>query len=541
MKRSYLLLGLVLAGCSTQSKSGAIRGRVLSSNGSPVAGARVMLDHTSGRVTLSNAHGEFRLSGAKDGTHRVFALANGQAATAVTSVSGVADVGDLTLEDCTTIVAQGGTTVSGGSAGGGTGANGGAPAPTATPGATGSTGSNDPGSVDPNGTIPCEVDPPPPPPPHVDFAALHADYADGYVDGTGISGWGWDDTQSVGFDFYLPGNFLSGGSASAHVDGSTPTDPTTPTGYMSLYTADGYIYLLASGDLSVAVAAPTSSPVPTATPVVDPPSGGAPQPASSPTTGDPTVICNGPMVPAGGAPNACPGDETVAHFDFHGENLSFDYLDWDGNVDATHTASAPSADASGDAYVYVPPPPPTADVTIANFTADWTSLFLCQGCNTDGTDLLSVYAYDSVDQADLSLSFPVSDLALPGSATLTGTPWNGGPVSAFSVFGNADYYGGGAYWSYTLDSIGISTDATALASGQAVVFTVANGSFDYMDSNGAPVPLMTSDASSGSTTLHLFITAGTLSGTIDADCGVTPDGTAPNGGGVAGPVAVALH
>ena len=503
---SLALLGLTA--CTKSPEAGAIRGRVLTPAGQPAAGARVMLDSATGRTTLANAHGEFRLGGAISGGHKVFALSNHSAALANASVAGTAtsDVGDLVLEDCGVIVSQGGTPTGGGTSNGGTTTTGGtasgAPSPAATAGQP---------NVDPNGTMPCQVDPPPPPPDHVNYDAINADYADASLDPSGIYGFAWDSSAGVGFDFWLSGDFTTPGTYTVHVDGAAATDPgvASSQGSVWLYTQDGYAYLLSSGDLTLTTTAVDGG-TPSPTPVGTPDSNGGPM----------------PPVPAGGA--------TMA-FTLHAENLNFDYFTWDGTVDPTHTATVGTADASGNAWVWTPPQPPAQDYTIDTLTADSSQIYLCPACATDGGDSIYLFAYDSTHGADLSFSMPVSALGVPGAVTLDAT--------SPDVYGSADYFGDGSnYWYYSMAHATITIDSTAITSGAALTIHVSNAQFDFADSYGGGVIVGGGPVSNGGVTaagsptdppaaqFHLFIGSGDLSGTVD---GFTCGGTTPNGGGVA--------
>ena len=495
---------LALAGCQKSSSAGAIRGRVLAPTGQPAAGARVMLDSASGRTTLTNARGEFRLGGAISGGHKVFALSNHTAALASTHVDGTAtaDVGDLTLEDCSIIVAQGGApdANAGGTSGG--------PAPEGTPGGA-------PTKVDSDGTIPCEAEPPPPPAPHVDFGAITADYGDAMLDPSGIYGFGWDSVTQVGFDFYLQGDFTAPGTATIHVAGAAIDPTVAPAASMFLYTSEGYAYLLTGGDLTITTAAADgTTPTPDASPV--------PVATGAPNAGGGTTA---PGQPAPGS---------TMRFAFHAENLTFDYFTWDGVLDPTHTASAASADVAGDAWVWIPPTPPSADITVANFVADWTDLYLCGGCSSTGSDTLYVYAYDSVNGADFSLNVPVSALALPGDAILD--------ASNPEVWASADYYGSaGGPWYYNLAHVTVSTDATSVAGGQALTLNLSNAQFDYVDTSYYTPAAGAGSQQDAPVQFHLFITAGSLSGTVNANTGCAntdPSGTCSGGGTVGPPIAL---
>ncbi len=233
-----ILLLAALAGCDLQNySSGTVRGRVVTAAGIPVANARVMLDDANGRATLTNYRGEFRLGGAADGGHALYALdVSGQyaAAASVTVEDGAAtDAGDLVLTDCAGVLAGAGSPegpISDGSS------------PT-TPG--------EPGA---DVSVPCSAEPPPPPPANFSFASLTATYADGFVDPSMIYVFGEDVGQGVTFDLYVLGDYSgTGGARTVHVDPSQ-NFADAHVGLFVTYEQWGYYYVLRSGDLSVTVA-----------------------------------------------------------------------------------------------------------------------------------------------------------------------------------------------------------------------------------------------------------------------------------------------
>ena len=225
-----LLAAVAVAGCNpSHSGTGTVRGRVVDASGQPISGARVALDRSTGRTTLTNIRGEFSL-GAKDGAHVLLAFSQAQNAAASTEVDvddgNVANVGDVTLMDCDEVVPMPGE-----------GGN----------GAAGDDGMTEPG--DP--TIPCEWEPPPPPEPHVDFGSLEAEFAAGFVDPWGVYGFGDDSSEEVGFDFWIPADITASGTFSGHVVNDYANG--VVEAHFGLYTYEGHYYVLREGDLTVTV------------------------------------------------------------------------------------------------------------------------------------------------------------------------------------------------------------------------------------------------------------------------------------------------
>lgn len=508
MKRIWVgtAAALALAGCHGGSGAGGgVRGRVIGMNGQPVANAQVMLDHAGGRTTKTNSLGEFHLT-SPAGAHHVLAhsaVLDAAASVAVNvAANGEQNVGDVGLVDCTVILA-GGSTGPGDPNGGGTAD----------------------GSGDPNTEPPCQIDPPPPPPDSIHYDSITANDAFGFVDGAGIYGSGYDEGHQVGFDFYIAGDFTSGGSKTVHVDG-TQAGPAAAEGSMDLYVFDpnsgwGWFYVLRTGDLTVNVTVPSTPPSPTPGPTAVP--GGDPSGGNGGTGPDGAPGCGG----------------AVVHFDFKGENLLLDYVSWDGTAGG-QVATVDEATASGDAWVFLPPPPPPGDITIADFVADWKDIYLCPGCGMDGGDALYVYAFDSTDNADLSLYLPVSSLALPGTVTIS--------ASATAVAGGmADVYdpSSGASWSYSLDHADLTSSSTAVTSGEELNLVLSASQFDWMGSNGvvvggnggvgtSPGGVVVNAAQTDPPTpaeLHLFITHADLSAVVD---GLVVDPPPPPDGGNGG-------
>lgn len=225
-----------LSGCNLfeSSGSGTLRGRVVDANGQPISGARVALDKLSGRTTLSNVRGEFRLGGARDGEHTVLAYsvsldAAGAASAAVTD-GDVIDLGDVTLTDCAVLESN------------------------SPDGAVGEDGQSEPGT-DPS-VAPCVFEPPPPPDAHVSIASLEGEYASGYVDPWGVYGFADDSSEAAGFDFWISADLTAGGSFSDHVVNDYNNG--TVEAHVGLFTYGGndgwgYYYVLREGDITITV------------------------------------------------------------------------------------------------------------------------------------------------------------------------------------------------------------------------------------------------------------------------------------------------
>lgn len=344
-------------------------------------------------------------------------------------------------------------------------------------------GSNDGG--DP--TNPCEYEPPPPPPDSITIASLDGDYGDAFVDGYGVWGYLDDSGASAAMDFWFAGDFTTGGTKTV-----TVTDATSGffDAYAGLFTYDsyGYYYMLVSGTLTITVS----------------------------DDGD--------------------ADPTTMSFAFSGSNLSFAYVDWYGGVGGA-TASVGAASVNGLAWVWLPPEPPAADITIPTLVADWKEIYFCAACGFDGGDALYVYAFDSLNGADLGLFLPVDALATPGSTAVTGS-WDG----STGVFGGASYYHDAGVWYYDLGSATIDVGSDAIVVGENLALSLTNGVFNYYWADGSvggggtvePQPAaLTGDPTTGTPTdppeadFHLFIGSADLSGIVnDFGCG-NGDGTTP--------------
>lgn len=210
---------LLVNGCVEPRATGSVRGRVVDGEGQPVRSARVLLDDPFGQTTLTNARGEFRIGGARDGNHEVFALDATRTlvagAKADVSNGGVTDVGDLVLGSCTQ-VGSGGT--------------------------------------DPNEDYAevCGAQPSPPPT-VVSFDRVTATWADGYVDEFGLNGYGEDSSIITALDWYVPGDFRAGGEMPLrHV---TSQDAIPVHVGLNSYQPElaGYYYVLREGDVSLSV------------------------------------------------------------------------------------------------------------------------------------------------------------------------------------------------------------------------------------------------------------------------------------------------
>ncbi len=376
-------VGLLLGGCVGDSSStGTVRGRVVDANGQPVSAARIALDRFGGRSTVTNARGEFRLGGVRDGSHVVlaFAVAGNQAGASNVEVDdgSTEDVGDVVVIDCEDLA--NGVLLE--------------PTPSPTPDGNGSgepdpTSTSDPGDYDVDDMIiPCGWEPPPPPPEAVTIDSFDADWGSGWIDPSGFYGYLDDAGNQASLDVYVPGDFAEGSVIT--FDAGT----VDAIGYGGLYTYDsyGYYYLMTGGELTIEVG----------------------------DDGD--------------------GDPSTSAFSLHGENLQFVYYAWEG-LDAGYTATVVEADGDGSAYRYVPPEPPSGDITIETFVADYTWISLCPGCGLDGEDTVSVYAYDVTDDADLSLWLPVTALAIPGSAVIEAQDdFSNGVYGSATVYGDAYWY-----------------------------------------------------------------------------------------------------
>lgn len=441
-----------LGGCEVdRSGTGTVRGRVVDVTGQPISGARVAVDRLGGRSTVTNARGEFRIA-AKDGQRTLLAFSVALDAGASTQVAvtdgDVVDAGDVTLVDCTVLAEA---------------APGGAPAP------------DEDGMMPSDGSdpsMPCLYEPPPPPAEHVSIASLAGDFASGFVDPWGVSGYADDSSAQAGFDFWIAADVAAGGAFSGHVVNDYTNG--IVEAHVGLFTYGdatgwGHYYLLREGDVSV------------------------------------TVTDDGD------------GDPSTLAFTFSGSNLVFEYAGWNG-IDGGYTADVGAATASGDAWQWIPPSPPAEDVTLGTFVADWKYLSLCPACATDGGDAIYVYAWDGANQADLSLSLPVSALALGGSAEVSG---------ANEVFGWASVYTDGGGWGYELGHLTASAGET-LASGELFALAISDAQFDYVDAYTALPPVTAED---GETTpggdggtpsepppvseFQLFIGSGDLSAVVD--------------------------
>ena len=210
---------LLVGGCVEPRATGSVRGRVVDAQGAPVRSARVLLDDPFGQTTLTNARGEFRIGGARDGNHDVYALDPTRTlvagAKADVSNGAVVDVGDLMLGDC----AQAGS-----------------------------------GGTDPNVAYAevCGAEPAPPPT-VVAFERITASWADGYLDEFGLNGYGEDSTIVTALDWYFPGDFRMGGDMPLrHV---TSQDAVPVHIGLNSYQPElaGYYYVLREGDVSLSV------------------------------------------------------------------------------------------------------------------------------------------------------------------------------------------------------------------------------------------------------------------------------------------------
>ena len=282
---------------------------------------------------------------------------------------------------------------------------------------------------DPND--PCTCEPPPPPPDSVTFDHLEATDANATIDANGIYGDADDENDSVAWGFSFAGDFTQGGSTSASVavDNSDPNNPVGDAS-MSLYVYDasGYAYELRTGDLSIELS----------------------------DDGD--------------------GDPYTSGFHFVGDNLTFDFIGWDGNLDSTHTATVTEAVADGGAESFEAAPAPTADVNIDPFIADERDITLCQACAADGGDLLWIEASSEADHASISLTVPVSSLALGGDVVLTvGT--NGDLSGQVTVTQSGDHSYG--EWYYSLNTATFSVSSSAVTPDQNLHITITAAQFDY--------------------------------------------------------------
>lgn len=211
--------GLLVSGCVEPRATGSVRGRVVDAQGQPVMSARVLLDDPFGQTTLTNARGEFRIGGARDGSHDVFALDPTRSyvagAKADVSNGGVADVGDLVLTDC------------------------------ALAGTSGPEPNQDYAEV-----CGASVEPPPT---VVSFEAVTATWADGHLDEHGLNGYGEDSAIVTALDWYFHGDFRAGGEMPLrHV---TSQDELPVHVGLNSYQPElaGYYYLLREGDVSLSV------------------------------------------------------------------------------------------------------------------------------------------------------------------------------------------------------------------------------------------------------------------------------------------------
>lgn len=218
---ALLLAACLLAGgCVEPRATGSVRGRVVDAQGQPVTMARVLLDGPFGQTTLTNARGEFRIGGARDGKHDVYALdpTHTYVGGAKVDVSngGIADVGDVVLTDCAT------------------------------------TGS---GGAEPNQDYAevCGASGRAPPPTVVSFEAVTATWADGYVDQHGLNGYGEDSEIVTALDWYFHGDFRAGGDVPLHR--VTSQDEVPVHVGLNSYQPElaGYYYLLREGDVSLTV------------------------------------------------------------------------------------------------------------------------------------------------------------------------------------------------------------------------------------------------------------------------------------------------
>jgi hypothetical protein len=208
------------------------------------------------------------------------------------------------------------------------------------------------------------------------------------------------------------------------------------------------------------------------------------------------------------------------------------------------TASVGAASVNGLAWVWLPPEPPTADITIPTLVADWKEIYFCAACGFDGGDALYVYAFDSVNGADLGLFLPVDALATPGSTAVTGS-WDG----STGVFGGASYHHDAGSWYYDLGSATINVGSDAIVVGENLALSLSNGVFNYYWADGGvgggggevePQPAFTTEDDPApvppAQVFHLFIGSADLSGIVnDAGHGnggggttPPPDGSEPN-------------
>lgn len=472
MKRHWLIAGaavLALTACRpTEQNVGSLHGRVVTASGVPVRGARVALDSASGRAVMTNVQGEFRIT-AGPGQHELYALhaqTQSAAAVEVSQAEGSTEVGDVILEDC------------------------GAPTPWGTTDPDGETGPTDPppGEDEPDTPPPppCDWEEPPPPPATVHIDSFEADYVDGFIDSYGAFLFGDSMESQAALDVYVQGDFSEGGTYSQHVVNDYSTwDVATHVGLFT-YDSYGYYYGLKEGDIDLVV---------------------------EDSNGD-------------------------GNLDFHftGTDLTLQYLGWDGYADPAYTATVGTATLDGEAWVWQEPEPPTEDVIIDPFVADWVDIMLLDDAPQPGPDggtsgggpggpMLWIYAFDSSNNADLSLGVSLEDLTLPGSSDLTG--WlAGGTTDGF-----ASYYGddSGNSWYYDLNHITVSVDAASISVGDTLTISLSDGQFDYTGSGGVvvgPTPdgEPTPDAGAGGATssmppepepeLHLFIDNADLSGEV---------------------------
>lgn len=214
---ALLALAMVLSACVPDAATGSIRGRVVDASGRPVRGARVMLEGPAGRSTVTNLQGEFRLGGARDGRHAVYALdpsaSSGAGGVAHVQEGRVADVGDLALFACDSLPA----------------------------------GEDPDAASEGSPLVPCTSEPPAPPPTVVAFGDLAASFSDAWVTPEGIHGFGAA-SGGMAFDFFVPGNFLAAGSI--------VLEPQNDNGYggdalVVLYAPGGWVWLLRTGAISL--------------------------------------------------------------------------------------------------------------------------------------------------------------------------------------------------------------------------------------------------------------------------------------------------
>lgn len=208
------------------SSTGAVRGRIVYADAAPAPGVRVSLDSLSGRSTITNPMGEFFLGNARDGDHALYAYDPGTdsaAAIGIVVSGGEANVGDVLLEDCATVL-------------------------------------TDPGSAgeSPSAFTPCSGEGLPDEPPPMlssDLGTLDIAWGEAHIDTMGIQGFLEGASANVSLDFNLTGSQYSNPGGASY-DNSVQNDYGSGNieALIGVYDyATGAYFVLANGNVSLDV------------------------------------------------------------------------------------------------------------------------------------------------------------------------------------------------------------------------------------------------------------------------------------------------